>query len=87
MPAVVHLNGAEVARSNMPTGIDVVFGTQAVTAVAGGDEDSFWPLEIDVAAIQEGTNVLCVEIHQSGAGSSDISLATSLKSSPPITRS
>jgi hypothetical protein len=69
--AVVWLNGAEVARSNMPTGA-VTAGTLASTAVGDGDETAFFRFTLDPAALVEGDNTLAVEVHQAAPDSSDI---------------
>lgn len=70
--AVVYLNGNEVLRSNMQTGA-VSFSTLASTAASGTDESTFFEFTIDKTYLLTGTNVLAVEIHQSGATSSDVS--------------
>jgi len=69
--AVVYLNGKELFRDNMPGGA-VNFGTLAVAAVSGTDEQTFFPFTIATTNILTGTNVVAVEIHQSGGTSSDI---------------
>ena len=68
--AVIYLNGAEVARSNMPTGT-VTSSTLASTAIAGADETTYFSIPI-TGQLYNGANVLAVELHQSGASSSDI---------------
>ncbi|HEX5886894.1 MAG TPA: fibronectin type III domain-containing protein [Pyrinomonadaceae bacterium] len=70
--AVVYLNGVEVWRSNMPAGT-VGFTTLASVAIAGADESTFVQTTISPALLVSGTNVLAVELHQSGGTSSDIS--------------
>jgi len=75
--AVVYLNGAEVARSNMPGGA-VNYLTLASSAVSGADENAFYTFALDPAALATGENVLAVEIHQSGPTSSDISFELEL---------
>lgn len=71
--AVVYLNGLEVFRSNMPDGA-ISASTLASSAAAGGDETSnFYTKALNTALLREGPNVLAVEIHQSGANSSDLS--------------
>lgn len=70
--AVIYLNGNEILRSNMPTGT-VSFSTLASTAVSGTDESNFYEFTIDKTYLLNGTNVLAVETHQSGATSSDVS--------------
>ncbi len=71
--AVVYLNGAEVFRTNMPTG-PVSYLTPASVAIGGGEETSvFIPAKFNTSALVAGTNVIAVEIHQSSGTSSDIS--------------
>lgn len=70
--AVVYLNGSEVARSNMPSG-SITSSTLATAAVAGTDESVFFEFQLDKTKLVAGNNVLSVEIHQSGASSSDVS--------------
>lgn len=66
--AVVYLNGQEIARSNMPSG-DIKYDTGASSVVGGADETTFFEFNVDPALLQEGTNVMAVEIHQHIAGS------------------
>jgi hypothetical protein len=66
--AVVHINGTEVMRTNLPT------GTITYTNFA----DSTWENEpiravLDKSVLVEGTNVVAVEVHQVDAASSDLS--------------
>jgi len=71
--AVVYLNGAEVYRTNMPAGA-VGYQTLASTAISGAEETTtFLQTSIGSNLLVAGTNVLSVEIHQSGGTSSDIS--------------
>ena len=70
--AVVYLNGVEVWRTNMPTGT-VGSLTPATVAIAGADESTFVQTTISPSLLVTGTNVLAVELHQSGGTSSDIS--------------
>jgi uncharacterized peroxidase-related enzyme len=70
--AVVYLNNREVFRSNMPAG-DVTYQSTAASVVGGGDESALQQTEMDPARLQEGVNVLAVEIHQVSGTSSDIS--------------
>ena len=70
--AVVYLNGAEVWRSNMPSG-GVGYQTVASVAVGGADESTWFQTALSPALLVNGTNVLAVELHQSGGTSTDIS--------------
>ncbi len=69
--AVVYLNGTEVARSNMPSGV-ISFDTGASSVVSGSGERDFFPLTINLAALIDGENVLAIEVHQESGGSSDL---------------
>jgi hypothetical protein len=69
--AVIHLNAVEVFRSNMPTGM-IGFTTNASTALSGGDEFIADETNLPPALLRNGLNVVAVEIHQSGGGSSDL---------------
>jgi len=83
--AIVYLNGVEVFRNNMPvTAVDS--STTAITAINGADEMRWFSTNINRAVLVEGTNVLAVEIHQSGTTSTDVSFDLALSAlgfSPP----
>lgn len=71
--AVVYLNGAEVFRSNLPTGT-ISQSTLALNAVTGSEEASLWiNAALEPSRLLVGTNVVAVEIHQSATNSSDLS--------------
>ncbi|MBI1841531.1 MAG: lamin tail domain-containing protein [Verrucomicrobia bacterium] len=72
--AVVYLNGAEVWRSNMPTGI-VTSVTRAVLDVSGADESTYLELTLPPSSVplQAANNLLAVEIHQRAPTSPDMS--------------
>ena len=61
--AVVYLNGTEVARSNLPSGT-INFDTSASSVVGGSDETTYFEFEIDAELLNQGNNVLAVEVHQ-----------------------
>ena len=66
--AVIHFNGGEVARLNMPDG-PVSYPTPALVAV--GDAGFSAPLLLPLTHLLNGDNVLAVEVHQSAtAGTS-----------------
>jgi hypothetical protein len=75
----VYLNGQQVIRSNLPTGT-LAYATLASAAVGGTDETTFFPFTVPPTALQEGTNVVAVEVHQSALNSSDLSFALALQS-------
>ena len=70
--AVVYLNGTELIRSNMGTGT-ITYQTYASSVVGGSDETNFFDYVIDPELLNEGTNVIAVEIHQENTNSSDLS--------------
>jgi hypothetical protein len=59
--AVIYLNGAEVARVNMPAGA-VAHSTPAASDIDGAFLSN--AITIPTAALVVGTNVLAVEVHQ-----------------------
>jgi len=69
----VYLNGAEVVRDNLPTAASY---TTAATTNNGGTVTVYDPWLVSTNALTQplhnGTNVLAVEVHQSGPTSSDI---------------
>jgi hypothetical protein len=68
--AVIYLNGQEAARSSMPPG--VVSATTLATS-ASDDGLTFNVLIVPASLLKEGTNVMAVELHQSGPTTSDAS--------------
>jgi hypothetical protein len=60
---VVHLNGQELFRMNMPDG-PVTYQTSAASAAGGTNETYYFPANTDASRLREGTNVLAVELHQ-----------------------
>ena len=67
---VVYLNGAEVFRDNLPTGV-VTYLTAAPLNCT--NESTFITTTIPSSLLAQGTNVIAVEIHQQTRTSSDIS--------------
>ncbi len=70
--ALVWLNGVELVRDNLPSGT-IDGNSTATQAIGGDDEDRFYRHYVPASALQSGSNVLAVEIHQSSSTSSDIS--------------
>ncbi len=66
---VIYLNGEEVMRNNMPTGAIA----NNTLALQSAPEGIYVPFTIPKGKIKPGKNVIAVEIHQNGGGSSDIS--------------
>jgi hypothetical protein len=75
--AVVHINGVEAHRFNMPsTGVD--HQTRALDAIWGSAERLDRAITLDPALIVAGSNVLTVQVHQDTSGSSDVTFLASL---------
>ncbi|RIK82775.1 MAG: hypothetical protein DCC68_05255 [Planctomycetota bacterium] len=74
--AAVYLNGTEIARDNLPAGT-LTYTTNA-PAAAGDDGATFLTFTVPTNLLVAGDNVLAVEIHQNGGGSSDVSFDLSL---------
>ena len=70
--AVIHLNGTEIARSNMDAGT-VSYQTPASSVVSGSDETNFFDYVVEPSLLNVGSNVIAVEIHQENTSSSDLS--------------
>lgn len=77
--AVFYLNGVEVFRLRIADG-QVNYDTTATTFVG----DAAWegPFTIPASSLLTGDNVLAVEVHQSGTGSSDIVFGCELTTEP-----
>ena len=88
--AVVYLNGAEVLRTNLPTG--TITATNLATAtVSGRDETNWFRAHSPGMRSTNGLNVIAVEVHQAAANSSDLGfdleLSAALQPRLTITRS
>lgn len=70
--AVIYVNGQEIARDNMPAGT-IDNDTRASTTRSGGEESALRPYPVPVSALEEGSNTIAVEVHQSYPSSSDLS--------------
>lgn len=68
---VVYVNGVEAFRQNMPSG-NVAYATAASATVGGSDETTFFR-NTTANLLQNGLNVIAVELHQATANSSDLS--------------
>ncbi len=75
--AIVYINGVEVWRSNMPTGT-IFFATEASSTVAWPNEDDWQSINISASYLQNGANVVAVEVHQDSPSSSDLSFNFSM---------
>ncbi|MEE2947231.1 MAG: tetratricopeptide repeat protein [Verrucomicrobiota bacterium] len=68
---VLYLNGAEVARDNMPEG-DIKFATLTPANRASNEEDLYKEFPLSLAALRNGQNVLAAEVHQPNSTSTDL---------------
>ena len=68
--AVVYINGTEVLRNNMPNGT-ITYEDWASGSASG--EDEWRNFSVSAGLLVAGSNVIAVEIHQSGPNSSDVS--------------
>jgi hypothetical protein len=75
--AAVYLNGVEIGRTNLPNGVL----TADTLALSSSEQTIAIPIQIE--DLVAGPNVLAVEVHQVGAGSSDVSFNASLVAQPP----
>ncbi len=67
--AIMYLNGVEILRVRMPAGA-VNYQTPAASVAAGrGMWESF---NVSLAGLQQGLNVIAVEMHQANPASSDL---------------
>ncbi len=76
--AIIYLNGVEICRSNMPER-PVDYSTLALVNQSGQEERTFVEYELPPGLLQEGVNVLAVEIHQASVSSADISFDLALE--------
>ncbi len=75
--AVIYINGVEAARSNMNSGV-VTHASWSASGVGGGNETTFYEIEIDESFLQIGENIIAISIHQTNSTSSDIGLDAEL---------
>ncbi len=69
---IVHVNGTEEFRSNMPS-TPVDYLTRASNAASGTEETTYYIRQVTPGRFRNGRNVLAVEIHQNGPTSTDLS--------------
>lgn len=79
--AVVYLNGTEIYRHGMPIGT-VTYNTFADFTAAGADESNYYEYVFPATLLNEGNNVLAIEVHQTSGTSSDISFEAELHLAP-----
>jgi hypothetical protein len=60
---VVHVNGHEVFRMNLPSG-EINHFTYASTQVTGTNESFYFPTNFSSSVLVNGENIIAVELHQ-----------------------
>jgi hypothetical protein len=76
--AVVYLNGTEIYRQNMPTGL-VTFTSLALAEVPNGEEEyRLTKIAISPSLVLTGLNVLSAEVHLAASNSPDLSFYAEL---------
>lgn len=68
---VLYLNGAELARFNMPTGA-VAYSNLASSLVSGLDQYTYFSSNANPAGLVFGRNVLAAEVHRADVTGSDL---------------
>ncbi|MCX6904174.1 MAG: hypothetical protein NTW03_12005, partial [Verrucomicrobia bacterium] len=68
---VLYLNGAELARYNMPTGA-ITATTLAASTISGAGQYVYYSTNASPTNLVFGRNVLAAEVHQSATNGSDI---------------
>ena len=85
---VVYINGVEVARQNMPEG-PINYLTNAASIVDSGSETTYFTSTVTtLPPLNEGANVIAVELHNRDGNSSDLGfdlelVTFSLPGTPP----
>lgn len=77
--AVVYLNGREVARDGFPADVGVVTAETLANERSGPNERQLRTFVVPASMLNEGVNVLAVEVHQASDGSSDLGFDLELK--------
>ncbi|MBD2702388.1 metallophosphoesterase family protein [Spirosoma sp. BT702] len=68
---VIYLNGVEIRRDGMPSGVI----TYLTSATLNAEESIFHEFYIPNGALRSGNNVIAAEVHQIGPTSSDLSFS------------
>lgn len=82
---VVYVNGTEAFRMNMPAGA-ITYNTFASSTIGGSDETTYFQ-QATANLLQNGTNVIAVELHQAAANSSDLNFDMAVRTTevfPPL---
>ncbi len=77
---IAYINGSEVARFNMPTGS--VDEETAATTTVYSDARTKWSFALDPTVLQDGPNLLAIELHQADTASNDAWLDADLVAYP-----
>ena len=81
---IVHLNGHEIVRRNMPAG-STGHGTLATEWREAGNTYEVLDVSDFVGHLVDGSNVIAVEVHQNDPGSSDLVFDLALQlDTPPV---
>ncbi|EJL73103.1 alkaline phosphatase PhoX [Chryseobacterium populi] len=75
---VVYLNGQEVLRDNMPTGV-ITFSTASSTTIDGAAESVYNVFTIPKSKFVNGNNRISIELHNRTGQSSDLRIDAYLK--------
>ena len=75
---IAYVNGVEVGKYIMPSGAKFSDYVQTYEDVWVGDDPYEGTIEIDNTLLRKGANVICFEVHDCNATSSDIWFASSL---------
>jgi hypothetical protein len=82
--AVFYLNGSEVLRLRMPAAPAVIGYATLATATQDDAQNSYeGPIDLPVAPLRKGRNILAAEVHQSSDTSSDLSFVAQLTGEVP----
>jgi hypothetical protein len=76
--AVIYLNGAEIWRDNMPSGV-ISNQSLALSAVTGAGPAIEINRSLNPSLLLDGTNCLAVELHQSAPDGADVAFDLELK--------
>lgn len=81
---IVYLNGEEVIRDNMPSGV-VTHSTFSSTTVDGAAETAINIFSIPKNKFVQGVNRISIELHNRSATSSDLTIDAYLKTTTTVT--
>lgn len=79
--AVVHVNGAEVYRSNLPDG---AISATTLAVSASTSETAYFSQRFPAAVLKPGENLIAVEVHQATVTSGDMSFDLELAAFPKL---